>query len=83
MRINQPITDREFDFPPGVTLMSTTDTQSHITYANAAFVAVSGYERDELIGQPHNLSCATRTCRLRPLPTCGARSRVANRGPRW
>jgi aerotaxis receptor len=55
MRINQPITDREFDFPPGVTLMSTTDTQSHITYANAAFVAVSGYERDELTQQPHNL----------------------------
>jgi aerotaxis receptor len=55
MRINQPITDREFDFPPGVTLMSTTDTQSHITYANAAFVAVSGYEREELTQQPHNL----------------------------
>ena len=55
MRLNQPVSHHEFDLPDGVTLMSTTDPQSHITYANAAFVAVSGYERDELTGQPHNL----------------------------
>lgn len=35
--------------------MSTTDTQSRITYANAAFIAVSGFERSELMGQPHNM----------------------------
>jgi aerotaxis receptor len=35
--------------------MSTTDTQSHIQYANDAFIAVSGYSREELQGQPHNL----------------------------
>jgi aerotaxis receptor len=55
MRLNQPVSHREFEFPDGVTLMSTTDPQSHISYANAAFMAVSGYERDELTGQPHNL----------------------------
>ena len=55
MRLNHPVTDREFELPQGVTLMSTTDPQSHITYANAAFVAVSGYEREELTQQPHNL----------------------------
>jgi aerotaxis receptor len=55
MRDNQPVTQREFDFPANATLMSTTDTQSHITYANDAFVAVSGYAREELTGQPHNL----------------------------
>jgi len=55
MRINQPVTQREYPFPQGVTLMSTTDTQSHVTYANEAFVEVSGFERDEILGQPHNL----------------------------
>ena len=55
MRNNQPVTQREFDFPADATLMSTTDTQSHITYANAAFIAVSGFERDEILGQPHNM----------------------------
>ena len=55
MRNNQPITQREYEFPADATLMSTTDTQSHITYANAAFIAVSGFERDEILGQPHNM----------------------------
>ena len=55
MRNNQPVTGQEFDVAEGVTLMSTTDESGNITYANAAFVAVSGYERDELVGQPHNL----------------------------
>jgi len=55
MKNNQPISQREFDIPDGVTLMSTTDPQGHILYANAAFVHVSGFGADELIGQPHNI----------------------------
>lgn len=55
MRTNLPVTQREYDFPRDATLMSTTDTQSHITYANAAFVQVSGFDCDEILGQPHNL----------------------------
>jgi len=55
MRDNQPVTQREYPFPAGTTLMSTTDMQSHVTYANQAFVKVSGYEREELLGQPHNV----------------------------
>jgi aerotaxis receptor len=55
MRLNEPVTQREFDFPDSATLMSTTDTQSHVTYANAAFIAVSGFSREEVQGQPHNL----------------------------
>jgi PAS domain-containing protein len=35
------------------TLMSTTDV--HITHANDTFVQVSGYQLDELTGQPHNM----------------------------
>ncbi|PKO69227.1 MAG: chemotaxis protein [Betaproteobacteria bacterium HGW-Betaproteobacteria-16] len=55
MRNNLPVTLNEFVIPDGVNLVSTTDLQSHITYCNPAFVAVSGYDRTELIGQPHNL----------------------------
>lgn len=55
MRTNLPVTQREYEFPRDATLMSTTDTQSHITYANAAFVQVSGFDSDEILGQPHNL----------------------------
>jgi aerotaxis receptor len=55
MRNNQPVTQREYEFAADATLMSTTDTQSHITYANAAFIAVSGFEREDIMGQPHNM----------------------------
>jgi aerotaxis receptor len=55
VRNNQPVTQHEFDFPADATLMSTTDTQSHIVYANSAFVAASGFQPEDLIGQPHNL----------------------------
>ncbi|WP_454722072.1 MULTISPECIES: methyl-accepting chemotaxis protein [Cupriavidus] len=55
MRNNQPVTQHEFEFPDNATLMSTTDTQSYVTYANAAFVEVSGFSREEIQGQPHNL----------------------------
>ncbi|WP_454731918.1 MULTISPECIES: methyl-accepting chemotaxis protein [Cupriavidus] len=55
MRNNQPVTQQEFEFPDNATLMSTTDTQSRVTYANAAFVEVSGFSREEIQGQPHNL----------------------------
>ena len=55
MRTNLPVTHKEFLIPSGVTLVSTTDLQSRITYCNPAFIAVSGYSREELIGQHHNL----------------------------
>ena len=55
MRLNLPTTGQEYAVPKGQTLVSTTDTQGRITHCNAAFVAVSGYTRDELVGQPHNM----------------------------
>ncbi|MBR8314603.1 PAS domain-containing protein [Burkholderia dolosa] len=55
MRNNQPVTQQEFDFPDDVTLMSTTDADSVITYANTTFAQVSGFASDELVGQPHNV----------------------------
>lgn len=55
MRKNLPITQREFTFPVGETLVSVTDLKGRITYCNPAFVHVSGFQREELLGQPHNL----------------------------
>ena len=55
MRLNQPVTGKQYPFPPGVTLVSVTDAQGRITYCNDAFVSVSGFTREELMGQPHNL----------------------------
>jgi aerotaxis receptor len=55
MRQNLPTTQQEHAFADGETLVSTTDLDSVITYANPAFVRVSGFAREELIGQPHNL----------------------------
>ena len=55
MRHNGPVTQHEHVLPPGTTLVSTTDLQSRITYCNPAFVEASGFDRDELMGQPHNI----------------------------
>ncbi|RQS68372.1 PAS domain S-box protein, partial [Burkholderia sp. Bp8963] len=55
MRNNQPVTQREFEFPDDATLMSTTDAESYVTYANAAFIQVSGFSPEEIEGQPHNV----------------------------
>lgn len=55
MRKNLPVSQREFPFPTGHTLVSTTDLQGRITYCNPAFIEVSGFQKEDLIGQPHNL----------------------------
>ncbi len=55
MRQTGPVTQQEYFFPPGATLVSVTDDKGRITYCNQAFIEVSGYTREELLGQPHNL----------------------------
>jgi aerotaxis receptor len=55
MRNNQPVTQREFPYPRGSTLMSVTDAKGRIRLANSAFIEVSGFTREELAGQPHNI----------------------------
>ncbi|MBV0931888.1 methyl-accepting chemotaxis protein [Marinobacterium weihaiense] len=55
MKRNLPVTDTEKRFPDDQKLISTTDTRGNITHCNDVFVDISGYTREELIGQPHNL----------------------------
>jgi len=49
------VTQNEYPLDDDTTLMSTTDLHSYITHANDTFVKVSGYQLDELTGQPHNM----------------------------
>ncbi len=55
MRVNLPVSRREIPFPHGEAVVSTTDVKGRITHCNEVFVRVSGYGRQELLGQPHNL----------------------------
>jgi aerotaxis receptor len=55
MRDNQPVSQREFSYPQDYILVSITDADSRIRYCNPAFIEVSGFSEEELIGQPHNI----------------------------
>ncbi len=55
MRNNQPITQVEYELPSDALLVSYTDLHGNITLANEAFVEASGFNYDELFGQPHNV----------------------------
>lgn len=55
MKQNLPVTQHEYQIPDGASLVSETDLYGNITYANEAFLEVSGYSWEELKGQPHNI----------------------------
>jgi aerotaxis receptor len=55
MRSNLPVTQKEYQFPASETLLSTTDLESRITYANAAFIRTSGFAPEQLMEEPHNM----------------------------
>src|SRR5450830_1325371 len=55
MRLNLPVSDTEINLSDTETIVSTTDLQGNITYANPYFIAVSGYSAEELIGAPQNI----------------------------
>ncbi|GJC07646.1 methyl-accepting chemotaxis protein [Aeromonas hydrophila] len=55
MRINQPVTQRERLYPEHQSLISTTDLESRITYANDEFCHIAGFNLEELQGEHHNL----------------------------
>ena len=47
------VTEKEFPYPEGRLIISRTDLNGIITHANEAFVELSGWNREDLIGQPH------------------------------
>ncbi|MEC5398931.1 methyl-accepting chemotaxis protein [Uliginosibacterium sp. H1] len=55
MRTNLPVIDVETPIPPDVFIYSRTDLKGLITEANAAFAEISGFQREEMLGQPHNI----------------------------
>jgi methyl-accepting chemotaxis protein len=52
---NQPVSHTEREFKEGAILASKTDLKGIITYANEAFIEISGFTQDELIGHNHNV----------------------------
>ncbi|MBR8655122.1 PAS domain-containing protein [Achromobacter sp. Marseille-Q0513] len=55
MRNNQPVYDQEYTLHDEQYLISRTDARGRIIYANPAFVEVSGFSREELVGSAHNI----------------------------
>ncbi len=55
MQVNLPVTQKEHAYPESALIVSTTDPQGRITHCNNTFVEVSGYNYEELMGQPHSL----------------------------
>ena len=47
------LSEREIPYPEGRLIISRTDLDGIITHANDAFIELSGYAREDLIGQPH------------------------------
>ncbi|WP_028469843.1 methyl-accepting chemotaxis protein [Neptunomonas japonica] len=55
MKVNMPVTDHERHVIPGQELVTQTDLKGRITYVNPAFIQVSGFSEEELVGQNHNV----------------------------
>ena len=55
MRNNQPVTNREVLLNADSVLITRTDMQGKIVYANEEFLEISGFSSEELIGADHNI----------------------------
>ncbi|HEY0941489.1 MAG TPA: methyl-accepting chemotaxis protein [Steroidobacter sp.] len=55
MRNNGPVTNAEYVLPAGEVIITHTDPDSRITYANPAFLTSSEFSLEECLGQPQNL----------------------------
>jgi len=55
VKTNLPVTQQEVPFPAQRYLVSRTDLKGVITHANDAFVDISGFTREELLGSSHNI----------------------------
>ncbi|GGY67162.1 aerotaxis receptor Aer [Cellvibrio zantedeschiae] len=55
MRNNGAVTGREVNIAHNEEIVSSSDLKGTILFCNDTFCKVSGYTRDELLGQPHNI----------------------------
>lgn len=55
MKINHPVTDHEVLMKEGTILITKTDLKGRIIYVNEAFVEISGFSQQELMGANHNI----------------------------
>ncbi|MDP3878288.1 MAG: methyl-accepting chemotaxis protein [Methylobacter sp.] len=55
MKINMPITNIEHTLAETDSIVTKTDLNGIITYANEDFIEISGFTKEELIGAPHNI----------------------------
>ncbi|HNC97597.1 MAG TPA: MCP four helix bundle domain-containing protein, partial [Myxococcota bacterium] len=55
MRNNQPVTGQEYVIRDDAAFITHTDAKGRITRANDEFVEASGFTREELMGEPHNI----------------------------
>lgn len=55
MKVNLPVTRVEQEVNAAFPLVSETNLKGEITYVNDAFVSISGFTRQELIGKNHNI----------------------------
>lgn len=55
MREQQPITNKDTPLSSKANLLSTTNPDSIIKYANQEFCDIAGFSQDELVGQAHNI----------------------------
>lgn len=55
MKINTPVTQQEVFLQAGKPIVSKTDLKGSITYVNQSFIDISGFSREELIGNNHNM----------------------------
>jgi PAS domain S-box-containing protein len=72
-------TDTEIPYPDGKLIVSTTDTYGTITHVNQAFIDMSGYGEEELIGAPHAI------LRHPDMPPCAFQDlwNTVQRGEKW
>ena len=55
MRVNEPVTNREYQLNDDDVIISTTTLKGVVTSVNDDFVRISGFSEQEMLGQAHNI----------------------------
>lgn len=55
MKLNTPVTQNEHPVDANANILSTTDPSGRITYINDDFIKISGFSREELVGNNHHI----------------------------